>query len=55
MKTYKIFTLKMARALIDQGYKVVETLPNKEKPWLNVYCFEDSRELRSAVKQLSTN
>ena len=50
MKTYKIFTLKLAHKLIQNGFKCVETLPNKEKPWLYVYGFEDSQELREFIR-----
>ena len=44
--TYKVFTLRIARALCDRGYRIVKTIPNFQKPWLNVYLFEDSEELR---------
>lgn len=51
-KTYKVFTLKLARLLCEKGFIVIGTLPNAQKPWLNVYLFEDSAELREAVKQM---
>ena len=49
--TYKIFTLKLARILCDLGFIIVGTVPNVQKPWLNVYLFEDSQELRNAVQR----
>jgi hypothetical protein len=48
--TYKIFKLDLARQLIDAGFFCVEVNPNREKPWLNVYGFEDSPELREFVE-----
>lgn len=50
--TYKVFTLKLARKLCEQGFIVVGTQPNAQKPWLNVYLFDDTEELRQAVKEL---
>lgn len=47
---YKVFTLKLARRLCDSGFKVIGTLPNAQKPWLNVYIFEDTEEVRLAVQ-----
>lgn len=49
--TYKVFTLKLARILCDLGFIIVGTVPNIQKPWLNVYLFEDSQELRNAVQR----
>ena len=50
--TYKIFTTKMAQKLCQQGYKMIGTEPNRQKPWLYVYLFKDTKELRQAVQQL---
>ena len=50
--TYKVFTLKLARLLCEQGFIIVGTAPNAQKPWLNIYLFEDTEELRQAVKKL---
>ena len=47
--TYKIFSLALARLLSKNGFICVEVKPNREKPWLNVYGFEDSPELRDFV------
>ena len=49
-ETYKIFTVKLARELCNRGFRMSGTVPNYEKPWLNVYLFEDSLELRNAVE-----
>lgn len=50
MPYYKIFTKKLANLLCQQGFQVVGTEINNKKPWLYVYLFEDSDELREAVK-----
>lgn len=50
-KTFKVFTLKLARLLLENGFRCVEVLPSKEKPWLNVYGFQDSPELRQFVSK----
>lgn len=49
--TYKVFTVKLARILCDLGFIIIGTVPNVQKPWLNVYLFEDSQELREAVQK----
>ena len=49
--TYKVFTLKLARILCDLGFIIIGTVPNVQKPWLNVYLFEDSQDLRDAVQK----
>lgn len=49
--TYKVFTLKLARKLCDLGFIIVGTVPNSQKPWLNVYLFEDNTEIREAVQK----
>lgn len=50
MPYYKIFTKKLANLLCQQGFQVVGTEINNKKPWLYVYLFEDSDELREAVQ-----
>lgn len=50
--TYKVFTLKIAKQLCDEGYRILGTVPNAQKPWLNVYLFIDTPELRAAVFRL---
>lgn len=49
--TYKVFTVKLARKLCDLGFIIVGTVPNVQKPWLNVYLFEDNQDLRDAVQK----
>lgn len=49
---YKVFTLKLARQLCDQGFKIIGTVPNAKKPWLNVYLFENTAEFQRTLKLL---
>ena len=52
--TYKVFTLKLARQLIEKGFNCIEVLPNRDKPWLNVYGFENTQELKDTVTALTS-
>jgi hypothetical protein len=49
---YKVFTLRLARELCNLGYKIIATMPNAKKPWLNVFVFEDSEDFRKDLKRL---
>lgn len=49
--TFKVFTIKLAQELCKQGFRIVGTAPNFQKPWLYVYLFEDSPSLRAAVQR----
>lgn len=51
--TFKVFTKKLAIKLREQGFKIVRTEVNSKKPQFDIYCFEDSKELRDAVNKLS--
>lgn len=51
--TYKVFTLKLANELRKLGFRIVDVQPNRDKPWLNVYCFENTEELREAIEALT--
>lgn len=53
MKGYTIFNLQLAHKLTKMGFKVIGTGINNKKPWLYCYHFEDSEELRKAVKELT--
>lgn len=52
---FRVFTLKLARKLCEEGYRNVGTEPNAQKPWLNVYLFNDTPELRDAVERLKNS
>ena len=50
MKVKKIFSKKMANYLCEQGFYIVNTEIHNKKPWLYVYIFEDSDNLRAAME-----
>lgn len=52
-KTFKVFTKKLANQLHKEGFKIIGTEINNEKPWFYVYCFENTEELREAVKRIT--
>ena len=52
---FTVFSLALARKLIKKGYLVETVEPNTQYPWLNVYKFKDSEQLREDVKQLTQN
>lgn len=54
MKTFKVFSLKVAAELRKQGYRIQEITPNRDKPWLNVYGFEDTEAFRAALQELTS-
>lgn len=49
---YKVFTKKLANKLCSKGFKIIGTEINNQKPWLYVYVFEDTAELREAVRKM---
>lgn len=52
MKLYPVFTRRLVIALEHQGFKVVHMEPNRNKPTLMVYYFEETPALREAVQEL---
>ncbi|MCM1217338.1 MAG: DUF5659 domain-containing protein [Lachnospiraceae bacterium] len=54
-KYYKVFSLKLAEQLCRQGFHVVKTEPNRQKPWLYVYEFDDTEALRNAIQAYKLN
>ena len=51
--TFKVFTKRLAIKLREQGFKIVKTEVNNKKPQFDIYCFEDTEELRQAVADLT--
>ena len=49
-KGYKVYTKRIANELCRQGFKIIGTEINNQKPWLYVYLFEDSEEFRIALE-----
>lgn len=51
MKT--IYSLRLARYLIDRGFKCEGIAPNPRKPWFNAYLFSASEELEAIITEYS--
>lgn len=49
----KIFNRRLALALRRKGFEIIKTEPNFYKPEFNVYIFNDSEELQSALTELT--
>lgn len=48
---YIVRTLKLKRYLEEKGFKVEGTAPNRDIPNFIIWLFEDTKELRQAVKE----
>ena len=51
--TFKVFTRRLAIKLRERGFQIVKTEVNSKKPEFDIYCFEDTEELRKAVDELT--
>lgn len=49
----KIFNRRLALALRKKGFEIIKTEPNFYKPEFNVYIFENSDELQSALTEIT--
>lgn len=49
VKLKRIFSKQMANYLCSQGFLIIKTDIHNKKPWLYVYSFEDTPELRKAM------
>lgn len=52
MALYTIFMQKIANELESKGFKVIKMAPNRKHPEYMVYYFEDSVELRAALRTI---
>lgn len=52
MKTFTIYSLKLANALTEKGFKCVGTSINIHKPGFKVFYFEDSEALQAAIAEI---
>lgn len=48
-KPFKVFSKRVANILCKQGFYLLGTEINNEKPWLYVYLFEDTESFRAAL------
>ena len=43
---YIIYNKKMALYLREKGFRIINTAPNRNKPFFDVYFFEDNENLQ---------
>lgn len=53
MKMYAVFTWKLANKLHELGFKAVGTRLNYKDPTQEVILFEDTPDLREAIRTLT--
>lgn len=53
MKDYVVYTKKLARSLINEGFELKNTAVDNNNPKFNVYYFENTQELQNAIKRLT--
>lgn len=52
---YTVFSLRVANQLVNQGFKVIGTGVNLQKPQYKVFFFENTEELRAAVDKITAS
>lgn len=52
MNEYIIYTRRIAYLLRKQGYKIIRTEPNPNKPEFDCYVFEDSEGLQDMLHKV---
>ena len=48
-----IFTAKLARYLLKQGYRIIDMKPNKDNPDRTVFIFIDCDGLKESIREFS--
>ncbi len=52
MNLFPVFMPQIAIKLEKRGFKLIKIAPNKKKPQFNVYYFEDTVELHTALTEI---
>lgn len=52
MQFYTIFMQRIANKLESKGFRVIKIAPNRKHPQYKVYYFEDTVELRAALREI---
>lgn len=50
-KLFPCFSLALARFLTDNHFQIVKISPNRDRPWMNVFYFEDSDNLQLYISK----
>lgn len=51
MRIYVVKTMRLASWLINEGFKKIREQTDRNNPKFNVFLFEDTIELRSALER----
>lgn len=54
-KNFVVFSKRLAKALVAQGFVLKDTQPNKKRAGYFIYLFEDSTELQNAIAKTTKN
>lgn len=52
MKNYVVYSLRVANDLVNKGFEILGTGINIQNPQYKVFFFEDTKELREAIKAI---
>ena len=52
-KLFPCFSLALARFLTDNHFQIVKISPNRDRPWMNVFYFEDSDNLQLYISKFN--
>lgn len=52
---FVVFSKRLAKALVAQGFVLKDTQPNKLRKGYYVYIFENSMELKNAIAKTTKN
>ena len=47
---YIVYNKKMALYLREKGFRIINTAPNRNKPFFDVYFFEDNENLQKEIQ-----
>lgn len=53
VRVKKIFSREIALELKTKGHELLYTEPNREKVWLSVFCFKETKELLNDLTELT--
>ena len=52
---YIVYNKKMALYLREKGFRIRNTAPNRNKPFFDVYFFEDNENLQKEIQIYKSN
>ena len=52
---YIVYNKKMALYLREKGFRIINMAPNRNKPFFDVYFFEDNENLQKEIQIYKSN